>query len=118
MQQFLKELAVLLDNVEAGQVDAHLQPGTVRQVDSAAYERVVLNQIAFDVEIIIAFEPFSLNIVGCECGGSPQVRAKGALSVGCNKGRSYPRRQLFGMEQISLDVMSDTVVGKKVAISS
>ena len=56
-------------------------PGPAGIFHRAAHEPLVLHEIAFDMEVVVAFEPFGLQVLGHEVERRPEIHGEGAFGV-------------------------------------
>ena len=64
IHQMNKEVVVFLHNVIARHIQTNLQARLAGQSDSAIDECVVLNEVAFDIKIVITLENGGIEIIG------------------------------------------------------
>ena len=97
--QVAQEREVLGDDVEARQVDGHLQPALLGRAGGLQDEVVALHQIPFDVEAVVTVEDRGLDLRGRQLQRCAEVGHHRPLPVGGDERNAFARTLLSAEDE-------------------
>ena len=105
LDDVLQEHIVRLDHVVGGHVERDDHIVLPAHLHGAAYQVLVLHQIALDVEIVVAFEILWLQVVRLQLERGAQIGGEGTVGVGGGDEDHRPARSDRADQQIGLDAV-------------
>ena len=97
--QLVEEVTFGFHHIVACHVETNLKSFFLGQLYGAQHQVMVLQKIAFNIEIIISGKHFTRQVFCSQCGSCSQISTERTLSIGRNESRRNARRQIAGGQQ-------------------